>query len=168
MPVTAPLLPPFEATVTKISDGDTIKVMIPGSLEEVTIRFACVDTPERGQLGGSAATAHLKSVLPPGSVVQIVPTSVKDRYDRQPGFVIFDKLNVNVAQVATGHAWVYIEYLGTCPQYVNVLNEAQEAARLNELGLWQGKVKPCPPWEWRVNRCMPPMPLPDCKPVSTP
>lgn len=163
--LTAPLLPPFEATVTKISDGDTIKVVLPGSSEEVTIRFACVDTPERGQLGGSAATAHLKSVLPAGAVVQIVPTGAKDRYDRLPGFVIFNKLNVNVAQVATGQAWVYTEYLGTCPQYVNALNEAQEAARLSRLGLWGLESKPCPPWQWRIDKCIP---LPDCKPVYTP
>lgn len=163
--LTAPLLPPFEATVTKVSDGDTIKVVLLGSSDEVTIRFACVDTPERGQLGGSAATANLKSVLPIGAVVQIVPTGVKDRYDRLPGFVIFNKLNVNVAQVAAGQAWVYTEYLGTCPHYVNVLNEAQEAARLNRLGLWGGESKPCPPWQWRIDKCIP---LPDCRPVSTP
>ncbi len=163
--LTALLLPPFEATVTKISDGDTIKVAIPGFSGEVTIRFACVDTPERGQAGGNAATTHLKSVLPIGAVVQIVPTGGKDRYDRLSGFVIFNNLNVNVAQVAAGQAWVYTEYLGTCPQYVNVLNEAQEAAQLSRLGLWGTKTKPCPPWEWRVNKCMP---LPDCKPVSTP
>jgi len=164
MLVTAPLLPPFEAVVTKISDGDTIKVAIANSVSEkveVTVRFACIDTPERGQPGGTAATAHLKSVLPIGSVVQIVPTGSKDRYDRLPGFVIFNKMNVNLEQVAAGQAWVYIEYLGTCPQYADILNEAQDAAQAKELGLW-GFPNSCPPWQWRSNKCMP---LPNCKPV---
>lgn len=165
MLATTPPLAPIEATVTKISDGDTIKVKISNSSEEVTIRFACVDTSERGQAGGIEATSYLKYILPIGSVVQIVPTGAKDRYDRLPGFVIFNNLNVNVAQVAAGQAWVYTEYLGTCPQYADVLNAAQEVAQLSRLGLWGVESKPCPPWEYRVNRCMP---LPDCKPVSTP
>jgi endonuclease YncB( thermonuclease family) len=158
--VNATLLPPLDAVVTKISDGDTIKVAVLGSSEEITVRFACVDTPERGQLGGSVATAYLKSVLPIGSVVQILPTGEKDRYDRLPGFVFLGTLNVNLEQVAAGHAWVYTEYLGICPQYADSLNAAQDQARLERLGLW-GK-ESCPPWEYRVNKCMP---LPDCKPV---
>lgn len=158
---TAPLLPPFEATVTKISDGDTIKVKISDSPEELTVRLACVDTPERGQAGGSAATANLKYILPIGSVVQVIPTSSKDRYDRLPGFVISNKSNINVEQVAAGQAWVYTEYLGTCPQYVDNLNEAQDAAQLSGKGVW-GFPNPCPPWQWRINKCMS---LPDCKPV---
>lgn len=163
--LTALTFSPFEATVTKISDGDTIKVKLTDSPEEVTIRFACVDTPERGQPGGSAATAHLKSVLPVGAVVQIVPAGGKDRYDRLPAFVLFNNLNINVVQVAAGQAWVYTEYLGTCPQYADILNGAQNVARFTGLGLWGDESKPCPPWEWRVNKCMA---LPDCKPVSTP
>lgn len=165
MLASAPLLPPFNAVVNKVSDGDTIKVLPLGTSEEVTIRFACVDTPERGQSGGTAATLNLKSILPIGAVVQVVPTGVKDRYDRLPGFVLFNQLNVNVAQVAAGQAWVYTEYLGTCPQYVDVLSAAQEAAQLSRLGLWGVESKPCPPWQWRIDKCMP---LPDCKPVSTP
>lgn len=160
MPTTVPPLPPFEASVIRISDGDTIKVVVLGSSEEVTVRFACVDTPERGQPGGNIATAHLKSVLPIGSVVQIFPTDTQDRYDRLPGFVFRGTLNVNLEQVAAGHAWVYAEYLETCPQYADRLNAAQDKAKLARLGLWGEES--CPPWEWRANKCMPP---PDCKPV---
>lgn len=161
MPTTVPPLPPLDALVVKISDGDTFKISIPGTAETATVRLACVDAPEKkDQPGGVDARIALQTSLPIGSIVQIAPTGPKDRYGRIVGFVFRGKTNVNLEQVATGRAWVYTAYLKTCPQYADRLNAAQEKAKLARLGLW-GK-ESCPPWEWRINKCMS---LPDCKPV---
>ncbi|MBD1933307.1 MULTISPECIES: thermonuclease family protein [Cyanophyceae] len=58
------------ATVVRLGDGDTLRVMSQGKV--VTIQMACIDAPETGQrLWGQQSAAKLKQLLPPGKAVQI-------------------------------------------------------------------------------------------------
>lgn len=172
MPLPALPPPPFEAKVFKINDGDTldvIEVIIPGSNPEngtpvkVRIRLACIDGPEKNQPGGGDSVAGMQALLPPGTVVKVVPVAPKDRYGRIVGFVFSGRTNVNLEQVITGRAWVYTEYIRTCPQYAQELKKAEAEAKLNRIGLWI-EPEPCTPWDWRGNKCVA---LPDCKPLET-
>jgi micrococcal nuclease len=172
--LTAALQPPtFTATVVRVIDGDTIVVAIPRDSQNpddvaiatnlVTIRLACVDAPESRQFGGKESITQLKSLLPLGTVVQVKPTGLDDRYGRKVGFVFDGQVNINLAQVAAGQARFYSQYQSSCPDYANNLREAEDKAKLNRVGLWI-ESEPCAPWDWRSNRC--PV-IPDCKPVDS-
>ncbi|WP_226986988.1 thermonuclease family protein [Candidatus Nitrososphaera evergladensis] len=61
----------FSGTVTKITDGDTIRV------NNIAIRLALVNTPERGQPGYKEATDFTRALCPVGS------TALVDEDDEQ-------------------------------------------------------------------------------------
>lgn len=162
-----PPLPTFTATVTKIVDGDTFNAVIPGNPQEIKIRLACGDAPELNQPGGKSSRSSLLTAIPVGTVVEIRPVAPNDRYNRTPAFVFRGEENINLTQTLTGQMWFYPEYVRTCPQYAPALIEAETKARLNGLGFWS-ELNPCRPADWRSNKCVKPLELPDCKPVENP
>jgi endonuclease YncB( thermonuclease family) len=157
-----PPLPAFTATVTKIVDGDTLNVVIPGNSQEIKVRFACVDAPELDQPGGKPSRTSLSALLPLGTVVEIRPVAPNDQYNRVPAFVFSAGKNVNLQQTLAGQMWFYPEYSRTCPEYAPALKAAEAEARLNKLGLWN-QLDPCRPADWRSNKCVDQ--IPDCKPI---
>jgi micrococcal nuclease len=154
---------PFVAEVVKVIDGDTIKVLIPGSFQEITVRTACIDAPESKQFGGKQSGVNLRTLLPIGTVVQVILTGGNDRYGRSVGIIFNGEININLQQVLTGNAQVYPQYLSTCAQYAEALLNAEAQAKQNLLGIW-GNPAHCPPWEWRLNKCAI---LPECKPADS-
>jgi endonuclease YncB( thermonuclease family) len=62
----------FEGKVTKIIDGDTIRV------DEQSIRFALASAPEIGNLGGIDAKEYIEKICPQGS------NAIVDKDDKQP------------------------------------------------------------------------------------
>jgi endonuclease YncB( thermonuclease family) len=153
---------PFVAKVVKIIDGDTIKVLVFGRTQEITVRTACIDAPESKQFGGKQSSTNLRTILPIDTVVQIIPTGENDRYNRSIGIVFNESVNVNLQQVLTGNAQVYPQYLSSCAQYAEALLNAETQAKQNLLGIW-GNPAHCPPWEWRSNKCAV---IPECKPAD--
>ena len=63
----------FTGPVTRVIDGDTIEV------NDVSVRFALVDTPERGEPGFEQARSYVLDICPPGSKVLV------DQDDLQTG-----------------------------------------------------------------------------------
>src|SRR4051812_11669448 len=62
-------LPVLLAKVTKVTDGDSIEVMLDSGAARV--RFSAIDTPEYDQPYGAASSAALKAMLPVGSPVEL-------------------------------------------------------------------------------------------------
>lgn len=70
--------------VTKIVDGDTLKVRIRGGGVK-SVRMLGINTPERGRCGADDATDNLRRMAPVGSTVHLVSDpsqAATDRYDR--------------------------------------------------------------------------------------
>ena len=137
----------YFATVTKISDGDTLIVMQNG--EAVKIRVYGIDCPEQRQLWGQEATDFVTALLPPGSVV-LVEVVERDRYGRTVGIVTLpDGSSLSETLVTQGFAWVYDKYChrDECARW----RQLESIARLGKLGLWS-REEPIPPWEWRRKR----------------
>jgi endonuclease YncB( thermonuclease family) len=153
---------PFVAKVVKIIDGDTIKVLVFGTIQEITVRTACIDAPESNQFGGKQSAINLRTLLPVGTVVQVIPTGENDRYNRSIGIIFNGEVNINLQQVQTGNAQVYPQYLSSCGQYSEALLTAEAQAKQNLLGIW-GNPAHCSPWEWRFNKCTV---SPECKPAD--
>ena len=133
----------LEGKVVKIADGDTL-TLLTSSNEQVKIRLAGIDTPERKQPFGNRAKQALANLA--FQKQALIEVEAKDRYGRTVGVVFVDGLNVNAELVKQGMAWVYRKYTDDKRLYT-LESEAKQAKR----GLWIDK-NPIPPWELRRGR----------------
>ena len=133
---------PGAATVTRVVDGDTIRVRL-GSVEE-SVRLIGIDTPEthgRGGLRecfGLEASRRTSALLPPGTPVRLVrDVEARDRYQRLLAYVYrsADGLFVNLALAREGYATTltYPPNVAHTDQLVSAVRAAREAQR----GLWR-------------------------------
>jgi endonuclease YncB( thermonuclease family) len=133
----------LEGKVVKIADGDTL-TLLTSSSQQVKVRLAGIDTPERKQpFGNRAKQALAKLALQKQAVVEV---ETKDRYGRTVGIVFVDGQNVNAELVKQGIAWVYRKYAKD-----KALYDLEAQAKEKKLGLWL-EDNPIPPWEWRRGR----------------
>ena len=134
-----------EGEVVAITDGDTIKLLTPAK-QQIKVRLADIDTPERGQPYGRKARQVLSEKIHRRQVD--VEEVTIDRYQRLVGRVFLDGRNINAEMVEDGAAWVYRKYSDD-PQLIRLESQAREQGR----GLWA--LQPdqrIPPWEWRKQQ----------------
>ena len=132
---------PGSATVTRVVDGDTIRVRINGREERV--RLVGIDTPESVKPGtpvqcyALAASARTKALLPKGAGVRLVrDVEERDRYGRLLAYVyrVRDGLFVNLALVREGYAVTLTvpPNVAHTDEFVAAARDAREHGR----GLW--------------------------------
>jgi endonuclease YncB( thermonuclease family) len=137
----------FRARVVSIGDGDTIRVRHGAKVE--TIRLACIDAPEMAQVPyGDQARRYLQTRLRLEQEVTIHPLNT-DRYGRTVAEVIGD-INLNLALVEDGLAFVYPKYLGQCDarEYL----DAEYRASRHRFGIWRVPGGIERPWLFRHGR----------------
>ena len=136
----------WSGKVVGVTDGDTIKALHPDQ-GQVKIRFYGIDTPEKGQAYGRAATKYLASLIA-GKTVNIESVTT-DRYGRTVGIVTYAEQNINRAMIQAGYAWVYKRYCkrSFCDDWLML----EDSARRAKIGLWQ-ESDPIPPWDWRRRK----------------
>lgn len=138
----------WPGTVLSVHDGDTLTVAPCGDTETpLVVRLYGVDAPEEDQPGGDASTAFLRSLLPVGAEVEIVPFDM-DRYGRSVALVVRHGHTLNGEMVRAGLAWVYPRYCRA--KFCKAWTRSQKEARASGLGLW-AEPEPPPPWEWRTR-----------------
>lgn len=118
--------------VVSVGDGDTLRVAAGG--RTITVRLACIDSPETAQVPfGKAATDRLRQLLPP---IQQVTLRVADtdRYGRSVTKVYKGDLSINLALVQEGQAIVYREYLNACLELRERLIKAEASAKSRRIG----------------------------------
>ena len=135
-------VPSRQATVLRVSDGDTIRVRVDG--QEIKVRLYGIDAPESKQPGGPEATEFLRDLLLTETVS--ITTHDVDRYGREVATVELRGQSVQEMLLERGHAWVYTKYckIPQCAEW----KEIEARARAQKVGLW-GEVEPVEPWEWR-------------------
>jgi len=130
--------------VVGVKDGDTMVLLSPDH-QNITVRLAEVDCPEKNQAYGQAAK-QFTSDLCFGKLVQL-DVANKDRYGRTVGQVTLeDGTSVNKTLVKSGYAWQYRAYSKSMELAV-----LEQQARQNRLGLWQDP-NPTPPWNFRKDK----------------
>lgn len=134
--------PRDQGRVTKITDGDTLRVDMNAGGEE-KVRLIGIDTPEvHGQGGlrecfGKEASAELARLLPVGTTVRLViDAEPRDRFGRLLAYVyrVSDDLHVNLEMARRGFAAPL-----TIPPnvaYSDDFVEAAAGARDADRGLW--------------------------------
>jgi endonuclease YncB( thermonuclease family) len=126
------------ARVDHAADGDTIDLT-----NGRHVRLVQIDTPEeffRPECYGLEAAAMSRRLLPPGTLVRLVPeppADLVDRFGRLLRYVIRvrDGLNVNLRLVKVGAAAPYF-YNGVRGRYAARLERLARSARAHRLGLW--------------------------------
>jgi endonuclease YncB( thermonuclease family) len=146
----------IEGIVTKITDGDTIRVT--DSLgTKIIVRFFGIDAPETEK--SNKRTGHIsKAGQPYGEdafralVGKLQRQRVRleimavDKYKRSVAIIWIGSRNINKEMVQDGWAWAYRQYLDR--PYASEYITAEEQARAKRSGLWQ-QANPQPPWEFR-------------------
>ncbi|MFM2172766.1 MAG: hypothetical protein RLZZ54_693 [Cyanobacteriota bacterium] len=135
------------ATVISVGDGDTIRVRM--NEKPITVRLACIDAPETAQSPyGQQSRRYLQQRLPVGSTVTL-EQKTSDRYGRLVAEV-FNGININLAMVEDGQAFVYRQYLSGCDakEYL----DAEYRASRRRYGVWQVEGGITRPWDFRKGR----------------
>ncbi len=128
--------------VVAVADGDTITVL--RDKEQVKVRLAEIDAPEKAQAFGNRSKQSLSDMCF-GKIATLADKG-KDRYGRTLARVTCADIDANAEQVRRGMAWVYDRYVTDRGLY-----SIQDEARAAKRGLW-ADVNPVPPWEWRKAR----------------
>ncbi|WP_096153304.1 thermonuclease family protein [Bacillus sp. FJAT-45066] len=126
--------------VTRVIDGDTIRVEINGTEER--IRFLLIDTPEMNhgnyeepQPFGEEATKFVEDMLKGGEVELELDVSERDRYGRILAYLYVDGESVQEELLRNGLARVaYIFPPNT--RYVDNFLAIQEEAKNEGIGIW--------------------------------
>ncbi|HEV7887191.1 MAG TPA: thermonuclease family protein [Acidimicrobiales bacterium] len=112
-PARGPAAPPGSAVVTRVVDGDTIRVRMADGGGSEAVRLIGVDTPESVkprtpvECFAKEAAAHTAELVPPGTAVRLVrDVEARDRYGRLLAYVYRaeDGLFVNLALAQDGFA----------------------------------------------------------------
>lgn len=130
----------FTGKVIKITDGDTIVVLVKGN-EQVKIRLEGIDCPESKQDFGNKAKQAV-SDLCFGKEVKIVKSG-EDNYGRTLGFIFVGDVNVNKELLKQGLAWHYKQY-----NKDEEFAKLEKEARKMKIGLWSHS-NPVAPWDFR-------------------
>lgn len=147
----------FEAVVTKISDGDTIKVKVLGFKKTLSVRLLNIDTPEKNfkqQTQGEAAEVaaqRLAELIPQGSSVEIqVDRRPIDIYGRVLGYVRKSNLDINLQMVREGMAMP----LFYAPNVSRIMGyrEAALQAKQEKRGLFWGETTVQSPADFRFEK----------------
>ncbi len=131
-----------EPYVTKVIDGDTIELSSGES-----VRYIGIDTPELRENIGSQwfykprpyaeEAKEFNRILVEGKRVRLeFDVQKRDKYNRLLAYIYIDRKMANLEMVKKGYAMIY-----TYPPNVKYVGEfvgAQQYARENKKGLWEG------------------------------
>ncbi|MCJ7932764.1 MAG: thermonuclease family protein [Chryseobacterium sp.] len=127
--------------VIKISDGDTITVLLKGN-QQKKLRLAEVDCPEKGQPFGKNAKQFTSDQVF-GKTITFIETDT-DRYGRSIAKVYYDNGRyLSKELIKAGLGWWYFSYSKDAS-----LGKLQENAQRGKVGLWQD-VHAVAPWDFR-------------------
>lgn len=119
--------------VVGVSDGDTLTCLGAGNVQYKT-RLYGIDAPESRQAFGTQAKSQLSSLVFGKQVTLDIKDKDTDRYGRHVADVKVNGQSANLAQVESGHAWAYRQYLQGADK--NTYVAAESRARAAKRGLW--------------------------------
>lgn len=134
------LIPPEEATVIEVIDGDTIDVLLRGKVERV--RLIGVDTPEtvhpfkEVEHFGKEASNYTKSQLQDARVTLEYDLSRRGKYGRLLAYVHIGERHFNAELISEGYAFAYLKYPFRYREDFRVL---EKKAQAQGLGLWSSE-----------------------------
>lgn len=136
--------------VTKVIDGDSIRVRPEGEEVDAEIQLEGTDAPELKQPYGDASREALAKRIMDQEVR--LTWVKKDNFGRRLAQVYLKDEHINATMIRDGHSWHFKRY-NQSPKLAALETEAKDAKR----GLW-GTEKPMAPWDWRKENRSPDKP----------
>lgn len=147
--------------VTRVIDGDSVRIRLSPASPEVPVRLLGIDAPEMTIQGGTGpphwgpeSAAYLRGSIEGKTVtLRLDTTQTRDKYRRLLAYLyVGDAENVNLALVREGHAYTHRMFTHSLRrQFEQVEDEARGKSR----GLWAGLREPqMPAWrqKWLAER----------------
>lgn len=145
----------FVATVVHVTDGDTILIEL-GNGKREFVRVAAIDAPEKrrkdrpGQPYAQRSREHLSGLV--GNRQVRLVSKGRDDYERIVARVWLDDMEIGLAQVCAGFAWVFERFIAEFPpEDQRAYRDCQATARQQRRGLWRD-AQPIAPWRWRHGK----------------
>jgi len=139
----------IEGDVTKVIDGDSIKVRTSDGME-YEIQIEGTDAPELKQPFGKESAEALQKML--GTSKAKVTWQKKDNFERLLAQVYVEVKHINSEMIRTGNAWHFKRY-----NQSKKLADLEIEAKKEKLGLW-GTDNPQAPWDYRKENRAPDKP----------
>lgn len=130
------------AKVVGIKDGDTV-VVLDSLNNQITLRLAEVDTPEKSQAFGTKAKQFTSDQIYLKTIKYVVTDT--DRYGRSIAMIYYDEDSkyLSAEIIKAGMGWHYKRYSTS-----KELAKFEDNAKKNKIGLWVDN-NPIAPWEFR-------------------
>ncbi len=141
----------YDLVPGSIYDGDTFRVS--DGNQEIKVRLCGIDAPEKDQAMGIESRDHLRELIAQGGGRIILVETDTDQYGRTvaEAFVATGKgeeeIYLNAQMVADGMAYVYPQYVGSCPNGAS-MKVAEASAEQQAIGVWANPVSQ-KPWDYR-------------------
>ncbi len=139
----------IEGNVTKVIDGDSIKVRTSEGME-YEVQLEGTDAPELKQPFGKESAEALQKML--GTSKVKVTWQKKDNFERPLAQVYVEDKHINSEMIRTGNAWHFKRY-----NQSKKLADLEIEAKKEKLGLW-GTDNPQAPWDYRKENRAPDKP----------
>lgn len=136
----------FHGTVTKVIDGDSMRIKTESGDYEV--RLYGIDAPEYDQNYAQEAKMKVKRALY-RKRVKVIPVEW-DKYKRLVAIVEYsDDSSINELLLRNGLAWYYPKYCKKriCGSWKQVARKARE----KKLNIWSEN-SPVAPWRWKQRK----------------
>jgi endonuclease YncB( thermonuclease family) len=142
-------------TIIQIHDGDSFNLKAKNG-EQVRVRIAGIDAPEREQPYGQQSKRSLEELLQSGAI-ELEPIK-RDRFDRWVANVSVRGQDIGLMQISSGHAWFFRRYQDDLSSAMRRrYDEAESNAKREFKGLWVGirasstnpALTPEAPWDYR-------------------
>jgi len=139
----------IEGNVTKVIDGDSIKVRTSEGME-YEVQLEGTDAPELKQPFGKESAEALQKML--GTSKVKVTWQKKDNFERPLAQVYVEDKHINSEMLRTGNTWHFKRY-----NQSKKLADLEIEAKKEKLGLW-GTDNPQAPWDYRKENRAPDKP----------
>ena len=115
----------FTATVSKVIDGDTIRVIWDERDFDFPVRFLGTNSPEMNEDGGEESRNWLRDIILGEEVdILINPKQRVGKFGRILGTIIHDGINMNEDIIRTGHATTFeLRNAGKIPDIDRLLED---------------------------------------------
>ena len=140
-----------------VYDGDTFRVIDPNG-QELKLRVACIDAPEKKQALGIESRDYLRSLLAKNPNKLIVVQKEREGYGRMVAEIFFptgngdEEIPISGMMIKDGMAYYYAQYSKNCSDNAERYAQLEKEAQRSRVGVWKNPNSMKPSEYRRKNR----------------
>jgi endonuclease YncB( thermonuclease family) len=125
-----------------VYDGDTFRVIDPNG-QELKLRVACIDAPEKKQALGIESRDYLRSLLAKNPNKLIVVEKEREGYGRMVAEIFVptgkgdEEIPISGMMIKEGMAYYYAQYSKNCSDNAERYAQLEKEAKRSRVGVWK-------------------------------